>query len=105
MPSGRGGVGVCPGCGYEVKEPERTWQLVSPLPDSKGRITITIMGSYRCPNCGRKWRGVVSKIKTGGGEVEIEGGGRSSRKISEKSDEDRGTVIEIDLSELEEDLD
>jgi len=46
---------------------------VAPLPDKKMRITITVMGMYQCPNCGHKFRGVVSKIKVGPGDVEVRG--------------------------------
>ncbi len=97
---------VCPRCGTRVEQPVKTWQLVSPLPDSKGRVTITIMGSFVCPNCGYKWRAVISKIKVGGEEVELEAGGKKaeikstpSRKTKEKRSE--GAVIEIDLDEIE----
>ncbi len=95
---------VCPRCGTRVEQPVKTWQLVSPLPDSKGRVTITIMGSFVCPNCGYKWRAVISKIKVGGDEVELEAGGKkaelqqTSRKTEERKNE--GAVIEIDLDEI-----
>ncbi|MCD6262846.1 hypothetical protein CW700_04365 [Candidatus Bathyarchaeota archaeon] len=56
---------LCPNCGTEVKEPYKTWQLIAPFPDKKGRITITSMGMYECPKCGKKFRGVVGKIKLG----------------------------------------
>ncbi|MEM0361049.1 MAG: chromatin protein Cren7 [Sulfolobales archaeon] len=92
----------CPKCGSDVK-PEKTWQLISPLPDSEGRITITIMGSFNCNNCGYRWRGVASKIKTGGDEVEVEGS--TSKKVlrSEKREKEKrvGQVIEVDLSDLD----
>lgn len=73
--------------------------MISPLPDAKGRITITVMGSYRCPSCGYSWRTTISKIKTGGSDIEIEG--RGEGKKVELGEERRGSVIEIDLSELE----
>ncbi len=60
---------------------------------------MAVMGSYSCPECGYSWRAVISKIKTGGSDIEIEGRG-GSRKV-ELSEERRGAVIEIDLSELE----
>ncbi len=90
---------VCPVCGTRV-EPTRTWNLVSPIPDSKGRITITVMGSFECPNCGRKWRGVVSKIKVGGSSVEVEAGG--AKKVLEGGEEARreGEIIELDVEEI-----
>ncbi|MEB3780082.1 MAG: CpXC domain-containing protein [Desulfurococcales archaeon] len=81
---------ICPRCGTKVPEPTKTWTLVSPIPDKKGRITVTVMGSFTCPNCGYSWRAVVSKIKTGGEEVESEEGPREP-----------GQIIEIDLSELD----
>jgi predicted RNA-binding Zn-ribbon protein involved in translation (DUF1610 family) len=90
----------CPNCGAEGVKPDKTWQVVSPLPDAMGRVTITIMGSYRCPSCGYSWKGVVSKIKAGGSGVEIESQGKG-RKLETGEEERRGTVIEIDLEELE----
>ncbi len=97
---------VCPRCGTRVEQPVKTWQLVSPLPDSKGRVTITIMGSFVCPNCGYKWRAVISKIKVGGEEVELETGGKKAEiksSADKKTEEKRGegAVIEIDLDEIE----
>ena len=95
---------VCPICGTVVEEPYKTWQLYSPLPDSKGRITITVMGMFQCYNCGHKWRGVVSKIKVGGESVEIEGS-KGVSKLKSKGGTERkreGEIIEIDLSDLEE---
>jgi predicted RNA-binding Zn-ribbon protein involved in translation (DUF1610 family) len=94
---------ICPRCGTRV-EPSKTWQLVSPFPDSKGRITITVMGSFVCPECGHKWRGVVSKLKVGGEEVELEtGSGRKAKLGAEKKEEKReGVIFEIDIDEDEE---
>ncbi|MCS7107987.1 MAG: chromatin protein Cren7 [Sulfolobales archaeon] len=93
----------CPKCNSEIK-PEKTWQLISPLPDSEGRITITIMGSFNCSNCGYRWRGVVSKIKTGGDDVEVEGGASKKVLKGSKPEKERrvGQIIEVDLSDLEE---
>ncbi|NPA05347.1 MAG: chromatin protein Cren7 [Crenarchaeota archaeon] len=83
---------TCPICGTRA-EPKKTWQLVSPFPDSKGRITVTIMGSFECPKCGHKWRGVVSKLKVGGAsETTSSGsGGEPARE--------EGPVFEIDIDE------
>ncbi len=94
---------ICPYCGEKVEKPYKTWQLVSPLPDSRGRITITIMGMYQCSN-GHKWRAVVSKIKVGGeGEVEVEGAkGRKVLSGGKREERREGEVFEIDLSELDE---
>ena len=93
---------VCPTCGVRVEKPVKTWQLVSPLPDAYGRITITVMGSFECPN-GHKWKAVVSKIRAGGSSVEIEGK-KGVKKIGEEKEEEenRGEVIELDLSDLDE---
>ncbi|WFO76127.1 chromatin protein Cren7 [Desulfurococcaceae archaeon MEX13E-LK6-19] len=89
---------TCPRCGTEVEEPVKTWQLVAPIPDRKGRITITIMGSFECPKCGHKWRGVVSKIKVGGSSIEVGG-----KEIKEEEEEKRPPkIIELDLSDLDE---
>mgnify|MGYP001772541365 CR=1 FL=1 len=94
---------VCPNCGTRVEKPTKTWQLVSPLPDAYGRVTITIMGSFECPNCGHKWKAVVSKIKAGGSSVEIEGKKGVKKIGEEKEEENRGEIIELDLSDLDED--
>ena len=85
---------VCPRCGTRVQEPAKTWTIVSPLPDKYGRITITIMASFVCPNCGYKWRAPIQKIKTGGEE------GEKGREKEEKPEP--GTIIEIDLDDLDE---
>lgn len=93
---------VCPTCGVRVEKPVKTWQLVSPLPDAYGRITITVMGSFECSN-GHKWKAVVSKIRAGGSSVEVEGK-KGVKKIGteEREEEDRGEIIELDLSDLDE---
>ncbi len=83
--------GVCPQCGTKLRDPDKTCTLVSPIPDKKGRITVTVMGSFTCPNCGYKWRAVLSKIKTGGDE----GAGPE-----EEPEPREGEVIEIDLDEI-----
>lgn len=88
----------CPRCGTIV-QPSKTWQLVSPLPDSQGRITITIMGSYQCPNCGYRWRGVVSKMKVGE-DVEIEGGRKRVTLSRDTAKPRQSTVIELDIDEI-----
>jgi len=43
--------------------PVKTWNLVSPMPDKQGRMTITIMGTFTCPHCERRNISVVSKFK------------------------------------------
>ncbi len=92
-------------CGTRVEKPVKTWQLVAPMPDRYGRITITIMGVFECPNCGHRWRTVISKIKTGGGEVEVETAkGRKKLGTSKPKEAPKrvGQIIEIDLDELDE---
>ena len=44
---------------------EKTWHVVSPMPDKKGNITINVMAVWICPNCGRKNRGKLISIKSG----------------------------------------
>jgi len=91
---------ICPSCGTIVEKPEKTWHLTSPLPDAQGRITITIMASFTCPNCGAKWKGVLSKIKVGGQEVEIEGGAKTSKLADEKKTERPGEIIELNIDDI-----
>jgi len=57
----------CKKCGYTINPvetpPNKTWQLVSPMPDKEGRVTLTIMGSFSCPECGASVRGSLKKVK------------------------------------------
>lgn len=89
----------CPRCGTVVSSPTKTWQLIAPIPDSAGRVTITIMGIYECPNCGYKWRAVISKMKVGSENVEIEGAKKTITLASSKSERSEN-VIELDLDEI-----
>lgn len=84
---------ICPRCGTRVTEPVKTWTIVSPIPDKYGRITVTVMGSFQCPNCGARWRDSIKKIKTGGDEEAM--GANDEEKVE-------GEIIEIDLSDLDE---
>lgn len=45
--------------------PKKTWQLVSPMPDKNGNVTLTMMGSFTCPNpdCGKSVLAAMAKIK------------------------------------------
>ncbi|HDN75721.1 MAG TPA: chromatin protein Cren7 [Acidilobales archaeon] len=92
----------CPMCGTEVKNPEKTWQLVAPLPDAEGRITITVMGVFKCPNCGYRWKTKVSTLKVGPeGEVEIETRKRRKRRKEERKEpKPSGPIIEVDISDI-----
>jgi len=62
---------VFPSCAEVAKEPYKTWQLVAPFPDKKMRITVTIFGMFKCPSCGRNFKGIVGKAKMGAEGVEI----------------------------------
>ncbi len=72
-----------------MTDPERTWTVVSPIPDSKGRVTVTVMGSFRCPN-GHTWKAVIRKFKSGGEEGE-----------GEEVRPEPGEVITLDLSDIQ----
>jgi len=72
MPKRRVKKNVCPSCGTVVETPYKTWEIISPFPDKKMRITLTTMGMFKCPACGKRFRGVVAKVKLGAEEVEIE---------------------------------
>ncbi len=93
---------ICPSCGTKVEKPVKTWQLVSPLPDAYGRITITIMGSFRCPNCGESWRTVISKVKAGDRGIEVEGARGRKKLEAEKPPRREGEIIEIDIDDIDE---
>jgi len=74
--------------------PTKTWNLVSPLPDKEGRLTITIMGTYPCPNCGRRNTSVVTKFK------DVEEGEKKSKReqlIELLESEDQVILAEIAL--------
>jgi len=61
----------CPDCGEIATEPYKTWELVAPFPDKKMRITVTIFGMFKCPSCGKSFRGIVSKAKLGAEGIEV----------------------------------
>ncbi len=56
--------------------PEKTWQLVSPMPDKEGRVTLTVMGSFHCPMCNASVRASLKKIR--GDEI---GSGKSKKEL------------------------
>ncbi|MHA1977261.1 MAG: hypothetical protein ACW98F_09180 [Candidatus Hodarchaeales archaeon] len=70
----------CKKCGTEIDPvetpPLKTWQLVSPMPDKEGRVTLTIMGSFRCPECNASVRAALKKIR--GDEM---GSGMSKKEL------------------------
>ncbi|MFX0149851.1 MAG: hypothetical protein ACFFAJ_03630 [Candidatus Hodarchaeota archaeon] len=57
----------CKKCGFVINPaenpPDKTWQLISPMPDKEGRVTLTIMGSFRCPDCNASVRAALKKVK------------------------------------------
>ncbi|MFZ8791424.1 MAG: chromatin protein Cren7 [Thermosphaera aggregans] len=94
----------CTRCGSNNIEVVKSWQLVAPIPDAQGRITVTMMGVVRCGNCGYRWKTTISKIKVGGKSVEIEGDG--SKKILEDESEEREVKeIVLDMSDILRDKD
>lgn len=88
----------CPRCGAVGVSVTKTWQLVAPLPDSQGRITVTVMASFECDSCGYKWRGVLTKMKVGGESVEIEGA--KQERVEAPEAPRPSQVIELDLDEI-----
>ena len=58
----------CTQCAYKINPvetpPNKTWNMISPLPDKMGRVTLTIMGSFTCPKCGKSLRIAMQKIKS-----------------------------------------
>lgn len=70
----------CKKCGHVINPvetpPEKTWQLVSPMPDKEGRVTLTVMGSFHCPMCNASVRASLKKIR--GDEI---GSGKSKKDL------------------------
>ncbi len=71
----------CKKCGFgetvaDFGVPKKTWNLVSPMPDKNGNVTLTVMGSFTCPQCGKSLTTSVKKIK--GDEF---GGGKSKKEL------------------------
>lgn len=81
----------CPMCGSTRVEVTKTWNLVSPLPDRLGRITVTVMGVIRCSACGYSWRATISKLKIGEG-VEMEG----KREIAKDTRPPKEIILDLD---------
>lgn len=70
----------CKKCGCVINPietpPSKTWQLISPMPDKEGRVTLTIMGSFRCPDCNASVRAAIKKVR--GDEI---GSGKSKKDL------------------------
>ncbi len=62
---------VCPSCGEVAEDPYKTWELIAPFPDKKMRITVTMFGMFKCPSCGKNFKGITSKAKLGAEGIEI----------------------------------
>ena len=91
--------GKCPRCSSTRVETTKTWNLVSPLPDKAGRITVTVMGVLKCSDCGYTWRTTISKLKIGR-EIEIEGE-KGKKRITMKEEEERKPYeIILDVDEI-----
>jgi len=63
----------CKKCG-ETWQPtdvptKKEWTKVAPMPDKKGNVTIVLMATWDCPNCGKSVMGAKGKTK---GEVKEE---------------------------------
>ena len=72
---------TCKKCGFgesvsDFGNPQKTWNLVSPMPDKDGNVTMTVMGSFRCPKCNASIKAVVQKVK--GDQF---GGGKSKKQL------------------------
>ena len=70
----------CKNCGQVINPtetpPSTTWNLISPLPDKQGRVTLTVMGSFTCPRCGKNVKAAMKKIKS-----DAELGGKSKAEV------------------------
>ena len=57
----------CKNCGEEwgpLDVPtKKEWNIVSPMPDKQGNVTITRMATYDCPNCGKNRTAAKAKTK------------------------------------------
>ena len=55
------------GCGYSFDpttvKPNKTWNMVAPMPDKDGNVTISIMATWKCPRCTKTIRGTAGKTK------------------------------------------
>ena len=54
-------------CGAEWLPTEvptkKEWNMISPMPDKDGNVTITRMASWNCPSCGKNKTGAKGKTK------------------------------------------
>jgi transcription initiation factor TFIIIB Brf1 subunit/transcription initiation factor TFIIB len=61
---------VCKECGTSWFPDEvptnKEWTRVAPMPDSEGRVTVMMMATWSCPNCGKSKMGLKAKFKDDG---------------------------------------
>lgn len=61
----------CKKCGnsFEIGSEEdketrnKEWPMTAPMPDKEGNITITLMATWKCGECGKTIRGSAGKTK------------------------------------------
>ena len=57
----------CKACGEEWIPTDvptkKEWNIVSPMPDKQGNVTITRMATWDCPSCGKNRTGAKGKTK------------------------------------------
>ncbi|MHA1115259.1 MAG: hypothetical protein ACTSPJ_03720 [Candidatus Heimdallarchaeaceae archaeon] len=89
----------CKKCGAEwlpnEVETKKEWNMISPMPDKDGNVTITRMASWNCPSCGKNVAGAKGKTK---GEFRVE----DTPKYKIEHALDSGE--EVDLEELAEEI-
>ncbi|NHJ38388.1 MAG: hypothetical protein FK731_00040 [Asgard group archaeon] len=74
----------------------KEWTKLAPMPDSEGRITIVLMATWSCPNCGKTVMSSKAKYKDDGTT-----GPSKKDKLIEKINE---TENKISISELASEL-
>ena len=61
---------ICKNCGESWMPNEvptnKEWTKIAPMPDSEGRITVMVMATWSCPNCGKSRMGLKGKYKDDG---------------------------------------
>jgi len=61
---------TCKNCGETWMPNEiptsKEWTKLAPMPDSEGRLTIMMMATWSCPNCGKSTMGLKGKFKDEG---------------------------------------
>lgn len=47
----------------DLENRKKEWTMVAPMPDKDGNVTITMMATWNCPNCGKNITGSYGKTK------------------------------------------